>query len=310
MNILINSTLNLDHQLKLKQELAGDNKLIFKNNLSNEELSTELGSVEVIFGNPPLSIFNNELPHLQFWQIDSAGFDQYQQLKLDIPVANMGTFFALSCAETIVGGILCFYRQIHQLVRLQSQKKWEGKIIRTQLQGMKGKNVLILGTGAIALAVKKLLSRFDCQIRTTARNNPLADLHDTQEILDILPNIDVIINTLPGTADKYVATEFFESLKPGSLYASVGRGNTTDEAALTKALHNGVLAGAVLDVTAIEPLPTTHVFWDMENIILTQHTGGGDENEDDGKLDQFIKNFNKFVAGEPIDDLVNLQQGY
>ncbi|MET3113563.1 glyoxylate/hydroxypyruvate reductase A [Pedobacter sp. CG_S7] len=310
IKILVFTAFNQAQQQKLKSGIPIGTQLIFNTDLSTEELPTAFDTAEIILGNPPANLFNAAPSQLKFWQIDSAGFDQYQELNLAIPVANMGAYFALGCAETIVGGILCFYRQLHQLVRLQTEKKWEGKEIRTRLQGLTHKKVLILGTGAIGLAVKKLLIGFDCQISTTARKNPLADLHNFKEILAVLPDIDVVINTLPGTATNYVSANFFEAMKPGSLYSNVGRGNTTVEKALLSALETGKIAGAVLDVTATEPLPKNNKLWRMENVILTQHTGGGDGNEAEAKLKQLISNVNNFIKGKPINNLINLAEGY
>ena len=310
MNILVYTKFNETQQIRLKNALPEGSVLLFKSELTEPELTAAFENAEIILGNPPAANFNRSPAGLLFWHIDSAGIDQYQQLNLNIPVANMGSFFAQSCAETIIAGILCFYRQIHQLVRLQAEKKWEGKQIRTVLQGLSNKNVLILGAGAIGTAVKKSLSGFDCQVRTVARKNPLAELHDFNEVLAVLPEIDLVINTLPGTADQYVSTAFFNALKTGSLYANVGRGNTTDETALIHALETGKLAGAVLDVTEVEPLPPSNVLWEMHNVILTQHSGGGDENETEGKLHQFISNVNQFIKGNQIQCLVDLKQGY
>ncbi|MEJ5963358.1 D-2-hydroxyacid dehydrogenase [Pedobacter immunditicola] len=310
MNILVYTNFNEAQRIRLNKALPEGSVLLFKADLTAPELIPAFENAEIILGNPPATDFNRGSSKLLFWHIDSAGIDQYQQLNLNVPVANMGAFFAQSCAETIVSGILCFYRQIHQLVRLQAEKKWEGKQIRTVLQGLTNKNVLILGAGAIASAVKKMLSGFDCQVMTVARKNPSADLHDFNKVLEVLPEIDLVINTLPGTADNYVSTAFFNVLKPGSLYANVGRGNTTDETALIHALEIGKLAGAVLDVTEVEPLPANNVLWEMPNVILTQHSGGGDENETEGKLDQFIANIQHFMKGNKIQDLVDLKRGY
>lgn len=310
IKILVFTAFNQAQQQKLKSGIPSGTQLIFNADLSTAELTEAFDTADIILGNPPVHLFNTAPAHLKFWQIDSAGFDQYQTLNLTIPVANMGAYFALGCAETIVGGILCFYRQLHQLVRLQTEKKWEGKEIRTRLQGLTHKRVLILGTGAIGLAVKQLLTGFNCQINTTARKNPLADLHNFKEILTVLPEIDVVINTLPGTATNYVSADFFEAMKPGSIYSNVGRGNTTAEKALLHALETGKIAGAILDVTTIEPLPKENKLWGMENVILTQHTGGGDGNEAEAKLKQLISNVNNFIKGEPIHNIINLNQGY
>jgi glyoxylate/hydroxypyruvate reductase A len=310
MRILVCTNFNREQQLKLKNGLPQDAELYFESDLTKEAFLHAFKSAEIILGNPPAVLFQDTPSKLVFWQIDSAGFDQYQHLNLTVPVANMGNFFARSCAETIVAGVLSFYRQIHLLIRLQREKQWQGKQIRTTLQSLNDKKVLILGTGAIGTYVKKLLLAFGCEIKTTARKSLTADLHRFEDVLVVLPETDLIINTLPGTAENYASAAFFDAVKPGSVYANIGRGNTTDEKALISALQNGVLAGAVLDVTEVEPLPQDHVLWDMENVILTQHTGGGDINEAEGKVQQFISNVNKFIKGKEVEDLVDLKQGY
>jgi len=99
-------------------------------------------------------------------------------------------------------------------------------------------------------------------------------------------------------------------MKPGSVFANVGRGNTVDEAALIDALQRGHMAGAVLDVTATEPLPTDSPLWTLPNVILTQHTAGGQPSEDHGKIDQFLRNLTRFQAGEPLESAVTLSRGY
>ncbi len=99
-------------------------------------------------------------------------------------------------------------------------------------------------------------------------------------------------------------------MKPESLYANVGRGSTTDEPALIQALQSGQLGGAVLDVTATEPLPTDNPLWQLPNVLLTQHTGGGQPDEDAGKVGQFIRNLRHYLANEPLENKIELGRGY
>ena len=89
-----------------------------------------------------------------------------------------------------------------------------------------------------------------------------------------LPQTDIVINCLPGSAEGFFSADLVAAMAPDSIYASVGRCNTTDEPALIAALEAGHLGGAVLDVTAIEPLPTDNPLWALPNVLLTQHTGG------------------------------------
>ncbi len=310
MNVFVYSTFTREEQQQLKNALPVAVKLTFRTDLQKSAISAAMEAAEIILGNPPLTLFKANMPQLKFWQIDSSGFDQYKSLHINIPVANMGDFFAISCAETIVGGLLSFYRKLSQLALLQASEQWNNMELRKGLQNLSHKKVLILGNGTIAKATKKMLSGFNCQVKTTARNHPDADLHRHEEILALLPEIDLVINTLPGTADRYVSTQFIDNMKQNAVYANVGRGNTTDEAALIHALESKKLAGAVLDVTTIEPIPPGHVLWKMDNVILTQHTGGGNQAEAQGKIKQFVNNFERFSNRDTVESLVQLNQGY
>ncbi|WP_332367803.1 NAD(P)-dependent oxidoreductase [Spirosoma telluris] len=165
------------------------------------------------------------------------------------------------------------------------------------------------GTGTIGQSVRQMLSGFNCELYMLARTDPHADLHSADELKALLPKIDIVVNCLPGTATGFYSADLIEAMQPGSLYANVGRGSTTDEPALIKALQSGHLGGAVLDVTATEPLPTDNPLWTLPNVLLTQHTGGGQPNEDAGKVTQFLRNLTLFQAGEPIENVVELGRG-
>lgn len=310
MKVFIYTDLNQSLQNKLKAELPPETELSFMNKLSESEVLPAFKLAEVIMGNPPPSWFEEPLPSLKFWQIDSAGFNQYQHLKLNITIANMGDLFSQDCAETIIGGILALYRGLNHLIKFQLDKEWRAQEIRPFTESLSDKRVLILGSGTIGLAVKKALSGFGCQIKTTARNNPIADFHSFEEILKALPETDLVINTLPGTLTHYVSQTFIESMRKGSIYANIGRGNTTDERALIANLVNGKLGGAVLDVTEKEPLPKESPLWTMDNVILTQHTGGSGSQEVIGRVKRFISNFYLFIKDEEIEDKIELQTGY
>lgn len=310
MNLFIYSSLNQAQQATLRNGLPAEFTPFFRTEIPESEMKEAFRAAEIIMGNPPADWFQEVPAKLVFWQLDSAGFDQYQDVQVTVPVANMGDFFARPCAETMVGGLLAFYRGIPKLVKAQMQNQWQNKQIRTNLDLLGTKKVVILGAGSIGQATKQMLSGFGCQVKMTARRNPAADIHSYEELLKILPETDVVINTLPGGAEKYVSEQFLQAIQPGSVYASVGRGSTTDESALITALQAGKLAGAILDVTEQEPLPETSPLWEMNNVILTQHTGGGYLLEEEGKVKQFLINVNRYRNGEEIQNLVNLNRGY
>ncbi|MGV3766601.1 MAG: D-2-hydroxyacid dehydrogenase [Chitinophagaceae bacterium] len=310
MKIFVYPELTPSAKALLSLHFSGAHSITFGKDLSYEDALDAFADADAILGNPPVEWFSRPLPVLRFWQLSSAGFNQYDALRLNAVVCNMGDFFARPCAETIVGGVLAFLRGMHQLARLQQLKIWKSKELRPGLKLLGNSRVLVLGAGNIGLLVKQQLLAFGAEVLLAARSNPAADIVAEKAVMEILPVTDVVINTLPGSADKYVSEAFIRAMKPGAVYANVGRGNTTDEKALLDALREGRLAGAVLDVTEEEPLSAENPLWEMENVILTQHTGGGQEQEEEGYVRFFIKNFSLFENGQEPEDRVQLQKGY
>lgn len=311
MRIYIHTLLREHHRQKLSDHLQ-DYTLFFRTSGCTEaEAKTQFQQADFILGNPPLDWFNHYPPaHLQFIQLDSAGFDQYKSLTQSYKASNMGDWFAHPCAETTIAGILALYRGIDKLTTLKNKHSWIGSPLREDLKVLFGQKAVILGTGTIGQAIREILTGFRCQIISYARSSPLAEIHDRSELLEALATTDVLINTLPGSAAGFVDKEILSALKPGAVYANIGRGITTDEVALINALTSGHLSGAALDVTHHEPLPEDHVLWTLPNVILSQHTGGGQADENIGKVDLFLKNISLIKTGQEPVHQVNLQKGY
>ena len=309
MKILVYTTFEEQHQSAFKKQLPDEAEIIF-NSGNEQEIKEALQSAEILVGNPPADWFEELPDSLKFWQMENVGFEQYKDIQFEGKVANVGDMSAVPCAETIVSGILAFYRGVHSMVRNQLDKKWVAEKISNELQILGEKKVIILGSGAIGEHARKILEAFGCEIQMTAKSDPDAEIHSFEHLLKQLPQTDLVINTLPGNLDKYVSAEFFDAMKEGSLYANIGRGNTTDEEALIKSLESGRLVGAVLDVTETEPLPEDSKLWEMKNVILTQHTGAGHKDRDRDKVEKFTENINKFLKGEKIEDEVKLSEGY
>jgi glyoxylate/hydroxypyruvate reductase A len=311
MKIFVYSAFDEAARDYLKRQLPTEAELTFRTDLPSDQQATAFQTAEILLGNPPAAWFAGAVPApLTFWQIDSAGFERYKDVQLAIPVANMGDFFAWPCAETMVAGLLALYRCLPELVRLQAAQQWVGAEVRGRQGLLRGKRVVILGAGAIGQAVAQQLSGFGCVVQLLARTDPQAQLHTKEELAAALPQTDIVVNCLPGSAEAFFSPDLVAVMRPGSIYASVGRGNTTDEPALIAALQAGHLGGAVLDVTVTEPLPPGHPLWTLPHVLLTQHTGGGQPYEAEGKIDQFVRNLQHLQAGQPLENRVVLAQGY
>ncbi|HEX8428239.1 D-2-hydroxyacid dehydrogenase [Hymenobacter sp.] len=311
MHLFVYTTLNDNARRLLLTQLPPHITATIRQDLSEDEQAAAFQLADILLGNPPVEWFAPASPPaLRFWQIDSAGIERYQQVQTQAQVANIGDFFAWPCAETMVAGILGWYRHIPELAVLQSNTEWVGAPIRERLGLLRGKRVVILGSGAIGQAVAKQLTGFDCVVQFLARTDPKAQLHTKEELLAALPDTDIVVNCLPGSAENFFSADLVQAMSPGSLYASVGRGNTTDEPALLTALQAGRLGGAILDVTNQEPLPLDNPLWQLPNVLLTQHSGGGQPGEDEGKVDVLVRNLRRFEQAQPLENRVELSRGY
>jgi len=311
MQLFVYSDFSETECLALQRQLPADVAVTFRTALPPEQQRAAFQQAEVLLGNVPRAwLAKGPPPQLRFWQIESAGFHQYEGLELSFPVTNMGDFYAWPCAETMVGGLMAHYRHLPELAMLQSRKQWAGDPIRATLGLLRGKRVIILGSGTIGQAVRQQLTGFDCHVHFLARTDPQAQLHSKEELQAALPDTDIVVNCLPGSAKGFFSAELIGAMKAGSVYASVGRGNTTDEPALIAALQAGRLGGAVLDVTSQEPLPPENPLWAMPHVLLTQHTGGGQPHENDGKIALFVRNLHHLRQGQELENQVKLERGY
>ena len=99
-------------------------------------------------------------------------------------------------------------------------------------------------------------------------------------------------------------------MKTTAYIVNIGRGGVIDEPALVRALQEGRLAGAGLDVFASEPLPPDSPLWAMENVIITGHYAGATPIYDERALAIFLDNLRRYRAGEPLRNVVDKTLGY
>lgn len=298
---------------RLREEVKPD-KLVFQDELSGEaEALNALSEAEIIFGNPKPVQKLLQAPRLKWIQLASTGFEIYTGIRIPALATNLKDFYAIPCAETMIAGIMALYRGMDRFSLLKEDQQWIGIPLRENLKLLTNKKVIILGAGGIAKQIAKLLMGFDCAIKFFARSAPEATLHTPKQLEEALPDADLVIGCLPGTPETkgLFTREMISLMKPEAIFCNVGRGNLlADEPALTAALMNGKIAGAVLDVTRQEPLPADHPLWKCPNTILSQHTGGGYISEREEMIQFFLKNLKAFKEGKPMENLITLETGY
>ena len=122
----------------------------------------------------------------------------------------------------------------------------------------------------------------------------------------------MIVNALPLTKETtgLFGKAFFEAAKPGAIFLSVGRGKSTVTADLVAALESGRLFAAGLDVTDPEPLPADSPLWSMHNVIITPHVSAAGAESTRRSTVIAVENLRRYVAGEPLLNVVDIGRGY
>lgn len=313
MIIYVDAPFN-EAQKSMLREGAGNEVLVFKGDIEKPEDQLQaLLRADILLGNPKPAGWLAKAVNLKWAQLHSTGFDIYAGIKIPAIVTNMKDYYAQPCAETAIAGIMALYRGMDRFAVLKENQQWIGYPMRAGLRLLHHKKVIILGAGGLAKHVSKILNAFDCEISFFARNAAEAALRTSQQLLSAVPFADIIIGCLPGTMQTrgLFTAEMIRSMKPGSVFCNIGRGNLLeDEAALIAALQQGKIGGAVLDVTAQEPLPPNHPLWKCPNTILSQHSGGGNVTENEGIIQFFLQNLELFRKNQPLMNVIQLDRGY
>jgi phosphoglycerate dehydrogenase-like enzyme len=132
------------------------------------------------------------------------------------------------------------------------------------------------------------------------------------ELHELAGRADIVVNAtplVPATEDLFDA-EFFAAAKPGSYFINIGRGGSVVTADLMAALESGRIAGAGLDVTDPEPLPEGHPLWRMPRVIITPHISARTEGSSERRWLLVRENLRRYVAGEPLLSVVDIDRGY
>jgi phosphoglycerate dehydrogenase-like enzyme len=243
-------------------------------------------------------------PRLQWMHTFFAGTDDpmfagFRDRNVTITTGSGAS--APSIAQTVMLYLLGLSRDLPRLMREQTARRWDPRP-STDLAGLR---LGIVGLGAIGSEVARLASAFEMEVtgirRRVVGDEPCRTWTDDR-LPDLLRWADVIAVTAPltdATRGLFDAVAF-ATMRPGSWFVNVGRGEIVDEPALIDALASGHLGGAGLDVFVTEPLPSTSPLWAMPNVIITPHSSGVTKRSHRRSVDIFIDNFGRHTRDEPL----------
>jgi phosphoglycerate dehydrogenase-like enzyme len=253
----------------------------------------------------------------------SAGVSQlmYPELRNSgIVVTNASGVHAPPMGEHVAGFILAMSRDFPGAMRYQMRRQWAQQEIwdgPARPREIGGQVALIVGFGAVGRATGERLRALGMRVWTVTRSGTadsvLAERVFAAGQLDAaLPEADFVVLAAPETSETHhlISARQLALMKRSAFLINVARGSLVDEAALVTALERNALAGAALDVAAEEPLPAESPLWTLENMFITPHVSGVSERVWPRETELLLDNLDRWFAGKPLRNQVDLARGY
>jgi len=267
---------------------------------------------EVVLGQPDLvAAALADMPSVRWVQSTWAGVAPLLALgRRDFQLTGVKDTFGPQMAEYVLGHLLAHELRVAERRDQQRLRHWWPGSSGT----LRGKTMGIMGTGSIGRCVARMAAPFGLRLigfnRGGAAVEGFEQVFPAEHLEAFLAIPDYLVCVLPDTpdTDRLLNEKTLRCLRRTCCLVNVGRGNVIDEEALSAALHRGDIAAAVLDVFQQEPLPETSPLWDAPGAVLTAHVAARSHPQDIARI--FVENYNRYIAGEPLNYLIDFARGY
>ncbi|MBA3416777.1 MAG: D-2-hydroxyacid dehydrogenase [Chloroflexia bacterium] len=252
-------------------------------------------------------------------------------------------------AEFAVMMMLAFGHRLRLMVELQGRREWptfQERWDRFMPSELRGATVGIVGYGSIGREIGRLAHALGMRVlamrrsgtgagagagagaglgegataRETYRIPSLAQTTNPEpdrvflpaQLAEMLPECDYVVLIVPYTAaTRHMIDErALRAMKPSAVLVNLARGGVVDETVLVRALREGWIAGAALDVFEEEPLPADHPLWSMPNVLISPHVAGLTPHYHERVMGVFAANLQRFLDDQPLLNRVDRERGY
>jgi len=272
----------------------------------------DMGQADVLEG------LLGQAPQLRWVHSLSAGVETLLfpgLLAHPLTLTNGRGMFKRSLAEFVIAGCLFFAKDMRRLRASQAKGAWDP----FYMQELHGRTLAIVGYGEIGRAAAGLAKAFGMRVLAyrrrpeLSRADPLVDrVYGHGELPEMIAQADYLCAAAPNvpSATGLIGAPEFAAMKPGLVIINVGRGPTIVESELIAALQSGRIRGAALDVFDTEPLPAGHPLYSLDNVLMSPHCADRVEGWLDMAMSVFLENYDHFVAGRALVNVVDKQAGY
>jgi phosphoglycerate dehydrogenase-like enzyme len=319
--VLVSPAEPAEAQLAMLTELISDVNITAGNSVEAFEEAAVHASV-LFNWSGSLELFKRVFamcPNLLWVHSRSVGLERtlFAELKESaVPLTNGAGVFSASLGEFTLGAILYFAKDFRRMVRNQMAGVWEA----FDVLWVSGQTVGIIGYGDIGRAIAERVRALGMTVLAVRRHAPpsrsadpmVAQTYTPDRRLEMISRCDYVVVAAPLTLETrgMIGEAEFASMKRTSVVINVGRGPVINEEAMIAALSSGQIRGAALDVFDHEPLPAGHPFYKLENVLLSPHCADHTPDWLDNAMKFFIEQFERFLKGEPLLNVVDKKLGY
>lgn len=276
----------------------------------------------------------SQAPRLRWVQLNSAGANHvldHPLFRADVMFTTTSGLHAINIAEYVMASILAWSRHFPVLFDYKRRSVWPGDERWTRFvpRELRGATLGVVGYGSIGREVGRLACSLGMTVLALKRHPQQRDdpgfsfvgdadgclpemIYGPDQLVQLLPLCDYVVLAVPLNAETRhrVGERELRAMKPTAYLVNIARGEVVDEAALVRALQEGWIAGAGLDVFEQEPLPADSPLWKLDNVILTPHVSGFSPHYDERAIEIFVENLRRYIEGRPLLNVVDVALGY
>lgn len=257
-------------------------------------------------------------PNLRWVHSRWAGLDALlfpELVESSVVITNAKGVYSQSLGEFAIMGALFFAKDVRRLLRAQANHKWEPFV----MQEIRGATMGVVGYGDIGRSCAQRAHALGMRVLAMRRRpeqsqgDEIVDrAYGRDGLIDMIRESDYLVAAAPLTPDtrSMISEREIAAMKPNAVLMNVGRGPVIDEPALIRALREGKIRGAALDVFTSEPLPPGHPLFEFDNVLLSPHCADNTPTWNTDSMRFFLRNFERFAKGEPLENVVDKHAGY
>lgn len=251
-------------------------------------------------------------PKLGWVHTRAAGLDGVlfpELVESPVPLTNGTGAFSESLGEFAIAGMLFFAKNLRAMVHNQAAGEWT----QVEVVEVSGQTVGIVGYGDIGRAVAERARALGMKVLGVKRHAAGGDgIYGPERRIEMIQRCDYVVVSAPLTEETrgMIGEAEFAAMKPNAVVINLGRGPVIHEGAMVRALREGRIQGAVLDVFDREPLPAGHPFYGMENVLFSPHCADHTPDWLEQAMQLFLDNFERYRKGEALVNVVDKRLGY